>query len=153
MASVTFEATVERDRDSGGTFVTLPFDVRAEFGRARPPVRVTVKGHTWRTTISVYGGIPMLGFSRANRDAAGFVAGERISVTIESDEAPRTVDVPPDLAAALAAAPDARSAFDAMSFTHRLEYVRWLDEAKRPETRLRRVAASIERIRAGRVAG
>jgi hypothetical protein len=153
MARITFDGLLQRDDASSGTFVTIPLDVRAAFGRARPAVRVTVNGHTWRTTISVYGGVSMLGINRANRAAAGIAAGEVVSVVLESDDEPRTVDVPADLAAALDAAPDARIAFDAMPYTHRLEYVRWLDEAKRPETRARRLDAAIDRIRGGQTAG
>jgi hypothetical protein len=153
MARMTFDALLHRDDNSSGTYVTIPLDVRAAFGRARPAVRVTVNGHTWRSTISVYGGVSMLGINRANREAARIAAGEVVSVVLESDDEPRTVDVPADLAAALDAAPDARTSFDAMPYTHRLEYVRWLDEAKRPETRTRRLAAAIDRIRTGTTAG
>jgi hypothetical protein len=153
MARISFDALLHRDDGSSGIYVRIPLDVRAAFGRARPAVRVTINGHTWRSTISVYGGVSMLGINRANREAAGIAAGEVVSVLLESDDEPRTVDVPADLAEALDAAPDARAAFDAMPYTHRLEYVRWLDEAKRPETRTRRLDAAVDRIRSGQTAG
>jgi hypothetical protein len=152
-ATAAFDAVLEYDQASGGAFVVVPVDVRAIFGRARPPVRVTIGSHTYRSTVSVYGGVSMVGVNRANREAAGVDAGQMVHVTLEADDDPRTVDVPPDLTAALDAAPEARAAFDAMPYTHRLEYSRWLEEAKRPETRARRLTAAIDRIRAGRTAG
>jgi hypothetical protein len=153
MRWMTFEAVVERDEASSGVFVVVPGDVREAFGRVRPPVVVTIGAHQWRTTVSVYGGRSLIGISWANRDAAGISAGDRVTVEVALDEAARTVIVPPDLAAALTAAPAAKSRFDAMSFTHRQEYVAWLDAAKRPETRARRLAAAVERIAAGATAG
>jgi hypothetical protein len=153
VARIAFDALLHRDEASSGIYVRIPLDVRAAFGRARPAVRVTINDHSWRSTISVYGGVSMLGINRANREAAGISAGEVVSVVLESDDAPRRVEVPEDLAATLAAAPDARALFDAMSFTHRLEYVRWIEEAKRPETRARRLASVVDRIREGRAAG
>jgi hypothetical protein len=67
----------------------MPIDVRAHFGRARPPVLVTVRGHTWRSTPAVYGGRTYLAVSRTNREAAGVRAGEELEVTLAADEEPR----------------------------------------------------------------
>ena len=153
MARITFEALLQSDTASGGAFVAVPGDVRAVFGRARPRVRVTINGHTWRSTLSVYGRASLLGINRAHREAAGVAPGDTVAVVVESDEEPRTVEVPAELAAALAASPEAQGRFDAMPYTHRLEYVRWVEEAKRPETRARRIPAAIERILAGKTAG
>ena len=152
-ATAAFDAVLEYDQASGGTFVVVPVDVRAIFGRARPPVLVTIDSHTYRSTVSVYGGVSMVGVNRANREAAGVDPGQIVHVTLDADDDPRTVEVPQDLSAALDAAPEARAAFDAMPYTHRLEYARWVNDAKRPDTRARRLTAAIERIRAGRTAG
>ena len=95
------------------------------------------------------GGEFWLGVSAANRQLTGASAGNTYDVDVELDTAPRTVDLPPDLAAALAKDPEARSAFDALSYTHRKEYVRWITEAKRDETRQRRLHRSIELLREG----
>ena len=111
MASERFETVVGTQR--AGTFLEVPLDVPAVFGRVRAPVRVTVNGHTWRTTVMRYGERYYLPLNRENRGAAGVAAGDTVSVLVESDHAPRTVDVPADLAAALDAAPGAREAFDA----------------------------------------
>jgi uncharacterized protein YdeI (YjbR/CyaY-like superfamily) len=118
-------------------------------GAKRFPVRVTVNGHTWRTTVARMRGEFLVGLNRDVRGAAGVEAGDRVEVTIEFDSEPREVEVPDALAAALAADAAARSAFEALSFTHRKEYARWIEEAKRPDTRERRVAQALERLREG----
>jgi hypothetical protein len=130
----------------GGTFIPVPLDVPAVFGRVRAPVRVTLGGHTWRSTVMRYGSDYMLPLSRRNREAAGVRAGDVVAVVLESDAEPRTVAVPADLAAALEVVPGARAAFDGRSFSHRREWVEWVTEAKRPETRERRVRGVVEQV-------
>jgi hypothetical protein len=153
MARVSFEATLVRPEGTGtGTFVVVPVDVRAVFGRARPPVRVTLNGHTWRSTIAVYGSESYIGIAREHRGAAHVTAGDRVTVEVESDEDARTVEVPPDLGAAIAADPEVAQRFDAMTYTHRLEYARWIGEARGPATRSRRIDSAVERIRTSRPA-
>jgi bacteriocin resistance YdeI/OmpD-like protein/uncharacterized protein DUF1905 len=129
--------------------VEVPFDVKKEYGSARPKVIVKVNGVELRTTVSVYGGRSYVGFRKQIQEAAGITIGDRIEVRIEPDEAPREVDVPDDLARALSKDPTARRAFDALSFTHRAEYAAWVAGAKRPETRQRRVEKSIDMLRGG----
>jgi uncharacterized protein YdeI (YjbR/CyaY-like superfamily) len=92
----------------------------------------------------------LVGLSRAVREAAGVAAGDIVPVRIELDTAPREVEVPPPLAAALARDSAAAATFDGLSFTQRKEYARWVAEAKRQETQDRRVAEALERLRAGR---
>jgi bacteriocin resistance YdeI/OmpD-like protein/uncharacterized protein DUF1905 len=128
--------------------IELPFDVRAEYGQARPPVRGTVNGYPFRTTVAVYGGKSYIGFRREIRDGAGIAPGDAVEIELERDDAPREVAVPDDLAAALACEPGLREAFDGMSFTHRREYVEAIEEAKRPETRARRVQLALDAARA-----
>jgi hypothetical protein len=118
-------------------------------GAKRFPVRATVNGHSWRTTIAPMRGEFLLGLSRAVREAAGVEAGQKVAVRIELDTAPREVEIPPPLAAALAGDPAAAATFDALAFTHRKEYARWVAEAKRPETQERRVAQALARLREG----
>ena len=134
------------------TMFRVPFDLEEAFGRKRPPVSVTIRGHTWWTTPGVYDGVGHVVVNRAVKAATGVDAGDRVRVTMELDTKPRTVRVPADLRAALAEDPGAKAAFAAMSFTHRREYVDWIEAAKRPETRARRVAGTVERVRAGRTA-
>jgi hypothetical protein len=129
------------------TGFAVPFDVHAEFGRHRPPVAVTINGYTYRSTIAKYGDDYLLPLNRENREAAGVTAGDRVMVRVELDTKPRVVETPADLEAALTE--PARETWDALSFTHRREYVEWFDEAKRPETRQRRVAKAVEMLAEG----
>ena len=148
MAAKRFAVVLERVGKTA-TMFRVPFDLKEAFGRARPPVLVTIKGHTWRTTPGVYDGIGHIVVNRSVKAATGVDAGDRVTITMELDTKPRTVKVPVDLEGALAADPAARAAFDRLSFTHRREYVEWIAEAKRPETRARRVAGTVERVREG----
>lgn len=118
-------------------------------GAKRFPVVATVNGYTWRTSVTRMKGEFLLGLSREVRDGTGAQIGDEVEVTVELDQAPREVEVPEALAAALAADPDARATFGRMAFTHRKEYARWVAEAKRDETRQRRVDQAVEMIRAG----
>jgi antitoxin component of MazEF toxin-antitoxin module len=119
-------------------------------GAKRFPVAATVNGYTWRTSVARMGGEFLVGLPREVRQGAGAEAGDQVDVILELDTAPREVDVPADLAAALAADPPVKAAFDAMAFTHRKEYARWVAEAKREETRQRRVQQALEMIRSGK---
>jgi hypothetical protein len=119
-------------------------------GARRFPVVATVNGHTWRTSVARIGGESLLGLNRQVREAAGVAAGDTVDVVVLLDEQPREVDLPDDLATALSTDPTAKAAFDAMAFTHRKEYARWVAEAKRDDTRQRRVAQALEMIRAGK---
>jgi len=147
MTTRRFEATVER-RGSGHA-VRLPFDPKEVFGRVRAPVVVTANGHTFRTTTMRYGGADFLGLNREVREAAGLGDGERAAFELALDTEPRGVDVPAELAAALAGDPGAREAFEGLSYSHRREYARWIADAKREETRAKRVARALEMLRAG----
>ena len=143
--------TVELERvQKTATMFRVPFDLREAFGRARPPVKVTIRGYTWRTTPGVYDGVGHVVVNRAAKEATGVDAPDRVRVTMELDAEPRTVRLPADLRAALRKDPAAEDAFGKLSYSHRREVVEWIDEAKRPETRARRIAAAVERARAGR---
>jgi len=119
-------------------------------GARRFPVVATVNGYTWRTSVARMGGEFLLGLNREVRQGAGVQAGDEVEVTVELDAAPREVEVPEALAAALAADPQAEASFDRMAFTHRKEYARWVAEAKQEQTRQRRVQQALEMIRAGK---
>jgi hypothetical protein len=119
-------------------------------GAKRFPVAATVNGYTWRGSVARMGGEFLLGLNRAVREAASVEAGDQVQVTLELDTAPREVEVPRALADALAADPAAKAAFEGMAFTHRKEYARWVDEAKKDETRDRRVRQALEMIKAGK---
>jgi Bacteriocin-protection, YdeI or OmpD-Associated/Domain of unknown function (DUF1905) len=119
-------------------------------GAKRFPVVATINGYSWRTSVARMGGESLLGLNRQVREAAGVGADDEVDVTIELDVAPRPVEVPDVLAAALATDPQAAAAFDALAFTHRKEYARWVADAKRDDTRQRRAQQALDMIRAGK---
>jgi hypothetical protein len=130
-------------------WLVVPLDAKALWGEARPPVAGTIDGHPFRGRLAVYGGETVLGLTKAWRAAAGLEPGDTVAVEIDRDDAPREVEVPPALQAALDGDPEAKAAFDGLSFTHRKEYARWIAEAKREETRERRLAKALEMLREG----
>ena len=120
-------------------------------GAKRFPVRATINGFTWRTTVTRMRGEFLLGLSREVRAGAGVEAGDVVEVGLELDEDQREVDVPAALAEALARDASAKSAFDGLAYTHRKEYARWITDAKRDETRQKRVSQAIQMLREGRI--
>jgi hypothetical protein len=150
MGQLAFTATLQ-PRGPAAAVVLDDAQVRViGEGAKRFPVRARVNGYEWRTSVARMGGEFLLGLNRAVREAAGVQAGDTVEVALELDEAPREVEVPPALATALETDPAAKAAFEALAFTHRKEYARWIEEAKREDTRARRVAQALEMIRAGR---
>jgi hypothetical protein len=137
-------------RGGGGNTAgfVVPDEVVEELGGGRKPkVVVTVGKHTWRSSIVNMGGQFMLGVSMANREAAGVAAGQTLDVDVELDTAPRTVEVPDDLAAELAGDDVASAAWATWSFTRQNEAARLLTEAKKPETRERRLEKVLAELR------
>lgn len=118
-------------------------------GGKRAAVRVTIGGRSARLRLAVMGGTNCIGLSKAARADLGVALGDEVTATVSLDDAPREVDVPEALATALAGDPAAATAFEALAFTHRKEYAVWVAEAKRPETKDRRVAQALEMLRAG----
>ena len=149
MGKRTFTVQLERVQKTA-TMFRVPFDLEEAFGRARPPVKVTIRGHTWRTTPGVYAGVGHVVVNRDVKTATGVDAPERVRVEMELDTEPRTVHVPADLRDALRVGDGTWAAFSKLSFTQKREYVEWVEEAKRPETRARRIAATVGRVAEGR---
>jgi Bacteriocin-protection, YdeI or OmpD-Associated/Domain of unknown function (DUF1905) len=146
MSAKRFTVGLERVGKTA-TMFRVPFDLKEAFGRARPPVKVTIRGHTWRTTPGVYDGEGLVVVNREVKAATGVDAPDRVRVAMELDTEPRAVRVPRDLRAALREDETATAAFAKLSFTHRREYVEWVEEAKRPETRARRIAETVKRVK------
>jgi hypothetical protein len=145
-----FTATIESD-ESGGAFVTIPFDVEAEYGKKRVPIAATIDGVPYRGQLVRMGGpCHILGVLKEIRERIGKQPGDTVEVVVEEDTAPRVVDVPADLAKALDASPAARSAFDKLSFSHQREYVRWVEDAKREQTRADRLERTIAMLAEGK---
>ena len=148
--AVDFDAALWRpDARGAATFITLPFDVKALFGRARCPVRVTINDHTWRTTTQVYGSDYHIVVNAEAREAAAVGHGDQVRVQVKKDDTVRSTEVPPELAAQLRADREAKDAFESLSPSQRREYARWVSEAKLPQTRQRRSVAATEHLKAG----
>ena len=145
-----FRATLESSGRTA-TGIAIPAEVVAALGGGRkPPVRITLGGHTYRSTVATRGGRYLVGVSAENRRLAGVDAGDELHVDIELDTSPREVAVPADLADALAGDPEARRFFDGLSFSQKQWYVLPLEQARRPDTRRQRVARAVGMLREGR---
>jgi hypothetical protein len=126
----------------------VPEEVVAALGAGkRPPVRVTISGHTYRSTIAPYTGAYYLPLAAEHREAAGVAAGETVEVEVELDTEPRVVEVPPDLKAALAADDEARGFFEGLSYSNQRRLVLSIEDAKTDETRRRRIEKTIAKLR------
>jgi hypothetical protein len=146
---VKFRTTVLLEGKTATGF-RVPADVVASFERGkRPPVTVTINGFTYRSTVAAYGDVFMLPLAAESRAGAGVAAGDEIEVELALDTKPRTVEVPDDLARALAADVTAKAAFDALSYSNQRRIVLSVEGTKVPETRARRIAKSVEDLRAG----
>jgi len=146
-----FRALLETRGGTEATAFTVPFDVQKVFGtRARVPVRGTINGAPFRGSIFPMGGRHFMVVNRKLREAAGVGGGETVAVTMERDTEPRVVTPPEDFARALKANRDALAAWEGLSYTHRREFAEHVADAKRPETRQRRIEKSIQMLAAGR---
>ena len=145
-----FRAEVELGGKTA-TGIAVPDEVvtALDAGR-RPPVTVTVGGHSYRTTVASRGGRFLVPLSAENRAAAGVAAGDEVEVEVVGDAAPRQIAVPDDLAQALAADPTAAAFFDGLAPSHRKEWLRWVEDAKKAETRASRLAKTLAALQAGR---
>jgi hypothetical protein len=138
-----FRATVELNGTTA-TGIEVPTEVMAALGSGkRPPVTVTINGHSYRTTVGSLGGRSLISVSAQVRQDAGVAAGDGVDVDVELDEAPRTVTVPDDLAAALAADAAAGAAFARLPYSHQREHVMAIESARAPETRQRRISKAV----------
>jgi hypothetical protein len=124
-------------------FFEVPFDVKREFGKARPPVKVSVNGHSYRSTVSVYGGKYYLPVRQERREEAGLKAGDIIRVSVAVDTEVRTVKPPPELSAAFKKNSVANERWERLSYTHKKEHAEAILQAKKPETRARRVERTL----------
>jgi len=134
---------VKLHREGAMCFIPVPFDPRAVFGKVRAPVKVTLKGYSYRSTLFAMGGVICIPLRKSHREAAKLAGTETLRVTIALDADMRVVAVPADLARGLRARRGARARWDALSFTRRREFAAAITGAKKPETRARRVAATL----------
>ena len=127
-------------------FIPLPFDPRAVFGKLRAPVKVTLNGFTYRSTIAAMGGPPCIPLRKSNREAAGLEGRETLKIRLELDTDKREVTPPRDLVAALKAIPSAFERWRALSYSHQREHVEAIEGAKKSETRARRIDAAVRAL-------
>jgi bifunctional DNA-binding transcriptional regulator/antitoxin component of YhaV-PrlF toxin-antitoxin module len=133
------------------TGIVIPAEIVESLGSGKkPPVRVTINGYTYRSTVATVSGQFMVGVSAEVRERAGVAGGDKVDVDIELDTAPREVTVPPDFAEALDREVDARRNFDSLSYSHKQQHVLAIEQAKTAETRQRRIEKAISTLREGR---
>ena len=146
----TFTAPIQ-NAGGGGAYVEVPFDVEEAFGSKRPRVKALIEGIPYRTTLMRMGSeCHMLGVLKEIREKIGKSFGDEITVTIEPDTEPRVIEIPKDLMKELKKDKDAKTFFDKLSYTHQKEYVRWVEEAKKEETRQNRIIKTIEMLKKGK---
>jgi hypothetical protein len=133
------------------TGMVVPPEVVESLGSGkRPPVRVSLGGHTYRSTVAVMGGEYMLPLSAENRQKAGLAAGDEVEVDIELDTDPREVSVPPDFEQALAGATEASKFFIGLSYSQKRRIVLGIEDAKTEATRQRRIEKAVSMLKEGR---
>ena len=143
----TFSTAIVQAEGKNATGIRVPAEAIAALGtHKKPKVVVSLNGYSYRSTVAAYGDVFMIPLSAEHRGAAGVQANDMVEVTIELDTEPRTVEVPDDLAAALAEKVGAAAAFEALSPSARKEHVRQVESAKAQETRSRRIAGIIEKL-------
>ena len=146
----TFRTTLLQSGKTA-TGIEIPAEIVEGLNAGKvPPVVVTVNGYTYRGTVAVMGGAYMVGFNADHRAASGISGGDEIEVDVKLDTEPRRVEIPEELATALAADPEARATFEKLSNSNKGWHVSQVTGAKTDETRERRIAKSIEALREGR---
>ncbi len=146
----TFTAVIQ-NAGGGGAFVEVPFDVKEAFGSKRPRVKAVIEGIQYRGILSRMGTERhLLVILKEIRETVGKTFGDEVKITVELDEEPLVIEVPDDLQKAFKAEKEAKAFFDKLSYTHQREYVMWINEAKREETRQRRILKAIELLKEGK---
>ena len=143
----TFTATII-DAGGGGAFVEVPFDVEATFGSKRPKVKALIEGVPYRGTLVRMGSENhILIILKSIREQVGKTFGDEIKVSVEADVEERVATVPAELKRVFKSDKEAKSAFEKLSYSHQKEYVKWIEEAKKAETRARRVEQAIQLLK------
>jgi hypothetical protein len=146
----TFKAVIQ-NAGGGGAFVEVPFNVEEAFGSKKPKIKAMIEGVPYRGLLVRMGGPNhMLIILKGIREQIGKTFGDEVKVTVEPDTEPRVIEIPKDLMKELKKDPEAKAFFDKLSYTHRKEYVRWVEEAKKAETRQSRIVKTIEMLRKGK---
>lgn len=144
----SFKSIIQHNPQNGGCWVVVPFDVKAEFGALRPKVKAIFEGkNEYRgSLVRMDGGPHVLGVRKDIREAIGKQPGDEISVQLQLDAEERKVEIPELLQSAFKVEPDAKKYFDSLSYSHQREHVNYITEAKKEETRLRRIEKTIKSL-------
>ena len=143
----TFTAAIQ-NAGGGGAFVDVPFDVEEVFGSKKPKVKAMIEGIPYRGLLVRRGGPNhMLIILKGIREQIGKSFGDEVTVTVEPDSEPRLIEIPKDLLKELKKDKEAKAFFDKLSYTHQKEYVRWVEEAKKEETRQNRIVKTMEMLK------
>jgi len=145
----TFTAVIQ-NAGGGGAFVEVPFDVEQAFGSKKPKVKATIEGVPYRGTLVRMGTeCHVLIILKGIREQIGKTFGDEVTISVEPDTEPRLIEIPPDLAKELKKDKEAKAFFDKLSYTHQKEYVTWINEAKKQETRQNRILKTLEMLKKG----
>ena len=143
----TFTAVIQ-NAGGGGAFVEVPFDVEEAFGSKKPKVKALIEGVPYRGTLVRMGTeCHLLLVLKSIREQIGRTFGDEIKVTVEADAEERVVAVPAELKRAFKSEKEANAAFEKLSYTHQKEYAAWINEAKKEDTRQKRIAKTIEMLK------
>jgi bacteriocin resistance YdeI/OmpD-like protein/uncharacterized protein DUF1905 len=146
----TFTAIIQNP-GGGGAFVEVPFDVEKEFGSKRPKIKAMIEGVSYRGILTRMGtDCHILGIRKEIREQIGKTFGDEVTIRIEPDTEPRVIEIPEDLMKELKKDKEAKAFFDKLSYTHQKEYVVWVTEAKKEETRQNRIIKTIEMLKKGK---
>lgn len=142
----TFSATI-LNAGGGGAFVEVPFDVEATFGSKRPKVKALIEGVPYRGTLVRMGSENhILIILKGIREQVGKTFGDEIKVSVEADAEARVLTVPAELKRVFKSDKEAKSAFEKLSYSHQKEYITWINDAKKAETRMRRISKTVEML-------
>ena len=143
----TFVAVIQNP-GGGGAFVEVPFDVEAAFGSKRPKVKAMIEGIPYRGTLTRMGtDCHVLGIRKEIREQIGKTFGNEVTIMLELDTEPRVVEIPDQLQKAFKAEKEAKARFEELSYTHQKEYVSWINEARKEETRQSRIVKTIAALK------
>ena len=143
----TFVAVIQNP-GGGGAFVEVPFDVEAAFGSKRPKVKAMIEGIPYRGTLTRMGtDCHVLGIRKEIREQIGKTFGDEVTIMLESDTEPRVIEIPDQLQKAFKAEKEAKVRFERLSYTHQKEYVSWINEARKEETRQSRIVKTIAALK------
>jgi len=144
-----FKAVIQ-NAGGGGAFVEVPFDVEKAFGSKRPKIKANIEGVPYRGILTRMGTeCHMLIILKGIREQIGKTFGDEIKISVELDSEPRVIEIPKDMLKELKKDKAAKAFFEKLSYTHQREYVTWIEEAKKEETRQRRVTKTIEMLKQG----